>query len=103
MIEMMAQMGAMMQMMQRTTTIGDMPNPPVDPPNFQMPRVSRIRGALEGGHEVHNTTEKLVGKGRPSPAEYDQVNLGCNSESMNESPDEVMIDYEDNALLNGSE
>ncbi|PKU87450.1 hypothetical protein MA16_Dca008546 [Dendrobium catenatum] len=100
---MMAQIGAMMQMMKRKTAIGVMPNPPADPPNFQMPRVSRIRGALEGGHEVHNTTEKLVGKGHPYPAEYDQVNLGCNSESMNESPNEAMIDSEDNALLNGSE
>ncbi|XP_028548374.1 uncharacterized protein LOC114578929 [Dendrobium catenatum] len=110
MTEMMTQMGAMMQMMQRISAIGAMPNPPADPPNFQMPQVSGIWGALEGGHEVHSITrqptlqniastsepvtatqlegiitekikaiiavdqvEKLLYKGRPYPAEYDQV------------------------------
>ncbi|XP_028548191.1 uncharacterized protein LOC114578844 [Dendrobium catenatum] len=110
MTEMMAQIGAMMQMMQKTVVVGAMPNPPPDPPNFQMPQVSGARGTLEGGNEVHNVirqptpqniasasepvttaqlegiiteriraiiavdqAEKLVGKGRPYPAEYDHV------------------------------
>ncbi|PKU60787.1 hypothetical protein MA16_Dca028225 [Dendrobium catenatum] len=54
MTEMMAQMGAMMQMMQRTAAVGAIPNPPADPPNFQMPQVSGVRGIPEGGHEAHN-------------------------------------------------
>ncbi|PKU83411.1 hypothetical protein MA16_Dca016520 [Dendrobium catenatum] len=110
MTEMMAQMGAMMQMMQRTAAVGAMPNPPADPPNFQVPQGSGVQGAPEGGREAHNIirqptpqnvastsepvtaaqlegiitekiraiiavdqAEKLVGKGRPYPAEYDQV------------------------------
>lgn len=110
MTEMMTQMAMMMQMMQRNAAVGPMPNPPPDPPNFQAPQVSGVRGAPEGGNEVHNITrqptpqniastsepvtaaqlegiitekikaiiavdqaERLVGKGRPYPAEYDQV------------------------------
>ncbi|KAL0915623.1 hypothetical protein M5K25_016055 [Dendrobium thyrsiflorum] len=102
-IEMMAQMGAMMQMMQRTAVAGPIPDPPADPPNFQMPQVSGVRGTPEEGHEptpqniastfelvtaaqlegiitekikaiiAVDQTEKLVGKGHPYPAEYDQV------------------------------
>ncbi|KAL0921135.1 hypothetical protein M5K25_008178 [Dendrobium thyrsiflorum] len=56
MTEMMAQMGAMMQMMQRTVATGPIPDLPTDPPNFQMPQVSGVRGAHEEGHEVRNTT-----------------------------------------------
>ncbi|KAL0925148.1 hypothetical protein M5K25_003458 [Dendrobium thyrsiflorum] len=40
MTEMMAQMTAMMQMMQRTAAASAMPNPPADPPNLRMPQVS---------------------------------------------------------------
>ncbi|PKU62772.1 hypothetical protein MA16_Dca026380 [Dendrobium catenatum] len=54
MTKMMAQMGAMMQMMQRNAAIGAMPNPHADHPKFQMPQVLGVRGAPESDNEVHN-------------------------------------------------
>ncbi|KAL0905698.1 hypothetical protein M5K25_024138 [Dendrobium thyrsiflorum] len=119
MTEMMTQMTAMMEMMQKATSVGPAPAPPVNHaasvapanlPNPHVPQASGVKGVPEGGNEVVGNTrqrtpqnvasasepvtaaqleglisekikaiitskqaEKLVGKGRPYPAEYDQV------------------------------
>ncbi|XP_028555977.1 ATP-dependent RNA helicase DBP5-like [Dendrobium catenatum] len=57
MTEMIAQKGAMMQ---RTAAIGAMPNPPVDPPNFQIPQVSGGLDIPDGGHEAHNVIRQPI-------------------------------------------
>ncbi|KAL0924066.1 hypothetical protein M5K25_004871 [Dendrobium thyrsiflorum] len=53
---MMAQMTAMMQMMQRNVAVGPAPTPPVDPPNLQMLQILGIRGIPGNGQGAQNTT-----------------------------------------------
>ncbi|KAL0919264.1 hypothetical protein M5K25_011349 [Dendrobium thyrsiflorum] len=72
MTEMMAQMTAMMQMIQRTAAASVMPNPPSDPPNLRMPQVSGVRGTPEGGHEVQNITRQPTPQNIASTSEPEE-------------------------------
>ncbi|KAL0928303.1 hypothetical protein M5K25_000176 [Dendrobium thyrsiflorum] len=79
MTEMMAQMGAMMQMMQRTAAVGPIPNLHTDPPNLRMPQVSGVRGTLEGGHETHNVTRQPTPQNIASTSEPESTRVVTSS------------------------
>ncbi|KAL0922657.1 hypothetical protein M5K25_006659 [Dendrobium thyrsiflorum] len=72
MTEMMAQMTAMMQMMQRNASVGLALTPPVDPPNLQMPQISGIRGIPGNGKGAQITTRQPTPQNIASTSEPEE-------------------------------